>query len=119
MKHYTYVTTSIAAGEDTTPAIPCEGKKFIGFAIGSVALTGTYLSGNISLADTGDLIPAYISKGSVEDPILAATKLDGADTFYKVFDSEVYSGVKRISLTSQAEQVDNPCAITLVFEMET
>lgn len=118
MKHYSYVTTSIDVGEDTTPAIPCVGKKFIGFAIGSVALTGTYLSGNISLADTGALIPAYISSGTTDVANLAGTTVDGADTFYKVFDTEVYSGVKRISLTSQADQVTNPCAITLVFEME-
>lgn len=118
MKHHNYITTSIAVGATTTPVIPCEGKKLVGFAIGSVALTGTYLSANISLADTGTLIPAYISAGITDPAKEAGTKISGADTFYKVFDTEVYSGVKRMSLTSQAAQAANPCVITLVFESE-
>lgn len=118
MKHYSYITTSIAVGEKDTPIIPITGKKLVGVAIGSVALTGTYLSANISLTDTGTLIPAYISAGITDPAKQAGTKVSGADVYYKVFDSDVYSGVKRLSLTSQAIQATNPASITLVFESE-
>lgn len=118
MKHYSYITTSIAVGEKDTPIIPITGKKLVGVAIGSVALTGTYLSANISLADTGTLIPAYISAGITDPAKQAGTKISGADTYYKVFDSDIYSGAKRMSLTSQAEQASDDATITMVFEEE-
>lgn len=118
MKHYSYITTSIAVAEKDTPIIPIMGKRLVGVAIGSVALTGTYLSANISLADTGTLIPAYVSAGITDPAKQAGTKISGANTYYKVFDSDIYSGVKRLNLTSQAAQAGNPCVITLVFEAE-
>lgn len=117
-KRHSYLTLTLAVGETVTNIVPIEGKKVIGFSVGSVAVTGTYLAANISLADTGTLIPAYVSAGTTDPAKLSGTKVSGANTYYKVFDNEIYSGVKRISLTSQAAQAVSPAVITLVLEEE-